>query len=88
MYNLQVHVRIASPPVLYPCHMGINIPTREELIANKLDRIKLADHAGKQHSFLFNKCNFFVPNELYNTFLQNDFWGGHFFACQNSENCS
>lgn len=26
--------------------MGINIPTREELIANKLDSVKLAKHVG------------------------------------------
>jgi amidophosphoribosyltransferase len=43
----QVHVRVASPPLLYPCYMGINIPTREELIANKLDPVKLAKHVGK-----------------------------------------
>ncbi|XP_066998656.1 amidophosphoribosyltransferase isoform X2 [Anabrus simplex] len=42
----EVHVRVASPPLLYPCYMGINIPTREELIANKLDSFKLAKHVG------------------------------------------
>ncbi|XP_071563243.1 amidophosphoribosyltransferase isoform X1 [Temnothorax nylanderi] len=42
----EVHVRIASPPLKYPCYMGINIPTREELIANKLDSVKLAKHVG------------------------------------------
>ncbi|KAF6204732.1 hypothetical protein GE061_018893 [Apolygus lucorum] len=41
-----VHVRIASPPLRYPCFMGINIPTSEELIANKLDNMKLATHTG------------------------------------------
>ncbi len=29
----EVHVRIASPPIKYPCYMGIDIPTRYELIA-------------------------------------------------------
>ncbi|NPA22689.1 MAG: amidophosphoribosyltransferase [Crenarchaeota archaeon] len=29
----RVHVRIASPPIRYPCFMGIDFPTREELIA-------------------------------------------------------
>ncbi len=29
----QVHVRIASPPIRYPCFMGIDFPSREELIA-------------------------------------------------------
>ncbi|XP_046402672.1 amidophosphoribosyltransferase-like [Ischnura elegans] len=42
----EVHVRVASPPLLYPCYMGINIPTREELIANKLNPKKLAQHVG------------------------------------------
>jgi len=32
----EVHVRIASPPVRHPCYMGINIPTRAELLANKM----------------------------------------------------
>ncbi|XP_039288395.1 amidophosphoribosyltransferase [Nilaparvata lugens] len=42
----EVHVRIASPPLHYPCYMGINIPTKEELIANQLDNIELANHTG------------------------------------------
>lgn len=42
----QVHIRIASPPLKYPCYMGINIPTREELIANKMNAAKLAKHVG------------------------------------------
>ncbi|RZF48423.1 hypothetical protein LSTR_LSTR011376 [Laodelphax striatellus] len=42
----EVHVRIASPPLQYPCYMGINIPTKDELIANHLDPIKLAKHTG------------------------------------------
>jgi glutamine phosphoribosylpyrophosphate amidotransferase len=46
-FLFQVHVRVASPPLLYPCYMGINIPTREELIANKLNPVKLAKHVGK-----------------------------------------
>lgn len=32
----EVHIRIASPPLKFPCYMGINIPDREELIANKM----------------------------------------------------
>ena len=30
----EVHVRIASPPIKYPCYMGIDMSTSEELIAN------------------------------------------------------
>lgn len=38
----EVHIRIASPPLHHPCYMGINIPTREELIANTLTPEQLA----------------------------------------------
>lgn len=38
----EVHIRIASPPLKYPCFMGINIPTRDELIGNKLNPTDLA----------------------------------------------
>ncbi len=31
----EVHVRISSPPSLYPCYYGIDTPNREELIASK-----------------------------------------------------
>jgi amidophosphoribosyltransferase len=41
-----VHIRIASPPLHYPCYMGINIPTREELIANQLNAKQLASSLG------------------------------------------
>ena len=33
----EVHVLIASPPVKFPCYYGIDIPTEEELIANRYD---------------------------------------------------
>ncbi|KAK0416664.1 hypothetical protein QR680_012617 [Steinernema hermaphroditum] len=32
----EVHIRIASPPVRFPCFMGINIPSTDELVASKL----------------------------------------------------
>ena len=30
----EVHIRIAAPPIKNPCYYGIDIPTKEELIAN------------------------------------------------------
>lgn len=33
----EVHVRISSPPVAWPCFFGIDFPTRAELIASALD---------------------------------------------------
>jgi amidophosphoribosyltransferase len=32
-----VHLRIASPPVRFPCYYGIDTPTSEELAAARLD---------------------------------------------------
>jgi amidophosphoribosyltransferase len=31
----EVHLRISSPPIIGPCHYGIDTPTREELIAHR-----------------------------------------------------
>ncbi|KAM9383655.1 LOW QUALITY PROTEIN: amidophosphoribosyltransferase-like [Pholidichthys leucotaenia] len=42
----EVHIRVASPPIRFPCYMGINIPTKEELIANKLQLKEIADYVG------------------------------------------
>lgn len=33
---LEVHVRISSPPFLYPCYYGTDVPDNSQLIANKL----------------------------------------------------
>lgn len=42
----EVHIRIASPPLLHPCYMGINIPTKQELIGNRLKPNELAEYVG------------------------------------------
>ena len=31
----EVHIRISSPPICWPCFYGIDTPTREELVASK-----------------------------------------------------
>jgi len=40
----QVHVRIASPPILGSCFYGVDTPTREELIAHRLDPGGIRDY--------------------------------------------
>jgi amidophosphoribosyltransferase len=30
----EVHLRISSPPIKHPCHYGIDMPTREEMVAH------------------------------------------------------
>ncbi|WP_124054014.1 amidophosphoribosyltransferase [Arcanobacterium ihumii] len=42
----QVHVRISSPPVQWPCFFGIDFPTREELIANTLELDEICGQIG------------------------------------------
>ncbi|KAK6039315.1 putative amidophosphoribosyltransferase [Cooperia oncophora] len=42
----EVHLRIASPPVKFPCFMGINIPTVEELLAGTRDLTEITEHIG------------------------------------------
>jgi len=36
----EVHLRIASPPVISPCFYGMDFPSAEELLANKFASIE------------------------------------------------
>jgi amidophosphoribosyltransferase len=42
----EVHLRIASPPVIHPCYWGIDTPSRQELIASQMDPAALASVLG------------------------------------------
>jgi amidophosphoribosyltransferase len=42
----EVHMRIASPPIRYPCFMGVDMATQEELIAARMDVDAIAQHLG------------------------------------------
>ncbi|MCR5606866.1 MAG: amidophosphoribosyltransferase [Treponema sp.] len=42
----EVHFRVSSPAVRFPCYFGINTPTRNELIANKLDVEEICKEIG------------------------------------------
>lgn len=44
----EVHFRVSSPPIKYPCHYGMDFPTPKELIANQLhgDVKKIGEHLG------------------------------------------
>ncbi len=33
----EIHMRITSPPIKFPCHYGMDFPSKEELIANYYD---------------------------------------------------
>ncbi len=42
----EVHVRIASPPVAFPCYFGIDTPYREDLISSHHDQERVRKHIG------------------------------------------
>jgi amidophosphoribosyltransferase len=42
----EVHMRIASPPICYPCFMGVDMASRDELIAARMDIPAIARHLG------------------------------------------
>lgn len=42
----EVHMRVASPPIRYPCFMGVDMSTQEELIAARMSVGEIADHIG------------------------------------------
>ncbi len=42
----EIHLRIASPPVVSPCYYGIDMPTRQELIGARLGVAEIAEKLG------------------------------------------
>jgi amidophosphoribosyltransferase len=42
----EVHFRLASPPVRWPCFYGIDMPTKEELIASNMTVDEIRDYLG------------------------------------------
>lgn len=43
---LEVHVRISSPPFLYPCYYGTDVPDNSQLIANKMSIDEICKQIG------------------------------------------
>ncbi len=42
----EIHLRVASPPIRFPCFYGIDTPTREELVASQNEVPAIADFIG------------------------------------------
>jgi amidophosphoribosyltransferase len=42
----EVHFRLASPPVKHPCYFGIDMPTREELVASRSTTEEIREQLG------------------------------------------
>jgi amidophosphoribosyltransferase len=42
----EVHIRISSPPIKHPCHYGIDMSTREEMVAHGRTVEEITSHIG------------------------------------------
>jgi amidophosphoribosyltransferase len=42
----EVHMRVCSPPIRYPCFMGVDMATQQELIAHHMSLAEIAQHIG------------------------------------------
>jgi amidophosphoribosyltransferase len=42
----EVHVRITCPPIIHPCHMGLDMGTYDELISHRMETETLRAHIG------------------------------------------
>lgn len=42
----EIHIRVSSPPVRYPCYYGMDFPTQKELIANRMSVEKTRKYLG------------------------------------------
>jgi amidophosphoribosyltransferase len=42
----EIHLRLSSPEVKCPCYYGIDIPTRDELISNRMTPKEIAEYIG------------------------------------------
>jgi amidophosphoribosyltransferase len=42
----EVHLRVASPPTLWPCFYGVDTPDREKLLAATMSEDEMRDHLG------------------------------------------
>jgi amidophosphoribosyltransferase len=42
----EVHMRVHAPPIMWPCYMGVDMATREELIAAQLSVAEITEHVG------------------------------------------
>ncbi len=42
----EVHLRISAPPIRHPCHYGVDMSTREEMIAHNRTEAEIAEELG------------------------------------------
>ena len=71
----EVHIRVSSPPIRYPCFYGMDFPTRNELIASDLsvEEIRMFLNVNSLAYLSLDKMLESVPKE----------YGGYCHACFN-----
>ena len=42
----EVHMRVSSPPFRHPCYFGVDVDSRDKLLACKMDEEQMAKHIG------------------------------------------
>jgi len=42
----EVHMRVHAPPIMWPCYLGVDMATRDELIAANMSTAEIAEHIG------------------------------------------
>ena len=42
----EIHFRVSAPPIISPCYFGIDMPTKEELIANQKSLEQIRKYIG------------------------------------------
>jgi amidophosphoribosyltransferase len=72
----EIHLRLSSPEILWPCFFGIDIPTRKELISNSHTNEEIARKVGADSIR-------FLSIETLKTCLDEP--GNYCFACFNGE---
>lgn len=71
----EVHLRIASPPIQYPCFYGVDTSTREELISARMDCEELCKYVGA------DSLRFLTVEEMERAYSG----AGYCFACFNGK---
>ena len=51
----EVHVRIASPAIKYPCFYGVDTSTQSELISHKMDVHELCQYIGADSLYFISE---------------------------------
>jgi len=83
----EVHVRIASPQIKYPCYYGVDISSYEELISNRLNPQELADYIGAD-SLAFLSLDGLKQAILHTKYGEKREEKRHCSACFNGDYCT